>query len=278
MAGDDNNRSEWLCIRAVLWVLDDAPDLPPSLVATLVGIARHANDSGRDSYPSQGALARYARKTPRQVKKDIAGLLELGLIRRPDDQSAAVGIRADRRPVVYDLAFAPMRPYEGNHTTGRQVPQGTTRHVAEGRTGGTTGTHGGNHSSPEEDSKKTEKPSPRARVADVIARACPDAGEEEIQILMEELTGEAKTSLIGYVTSLAANGELTDRLAHVRSERQSIEIADALERARADPQMRCEHGTDAGRYIRPGTGLSATCLICRNASSRQEKETVTSNA
>jgi hypothetical protein len=133
MTSDDNNRSEWLCIRAVLWVLDDAPDLPPSLVATLVGIARHANDSGRDSYPSQGSLARYTRKTPRQVKKDIAGLLELGLIRRPDDQSAAAGIRADRRPIVYDLAFAPMRPCEGNHTTGRQVPQGTTRHVAEGR-------------------------------------------------------------------------------------------------------------------------------------------------
>jgi hypothetical protein len=43
---------------------------------------------------------------------------------------------------------------------------------------------------------------------------------------------------------------------------QRAELADALDGARADPAMRCEHGTDGGRYVRADTGQSH-CALCR---------------
>lgn len=40
-------------------------------------------------------------------------------------------------------------------------------------------------------------------------------------------------------------------------------VADEIDQARRDPRMRCEHGADGGRYLRPDTGQSATCAQCR---------------
>lgn len=152
------DRAGWVSVRAVLWVLDEAHDVPPQLVAPLIGLARHADEDGANAYPSQSTLARYTRKTDRQVKKDLALLLDLGLIRKPLDQSAATGLRADRRPTVYDLGCAPMRAHGGNYTTGRPVPGGTTRRVVQGRTGGTPGSNGVSSSSPEESLNNPEQP------------------------------------------------------------------------------------------------------------------------
>lgn len=45
-------------------------------------------------------------------------------------------------------------------------------------------------------------------------------------------------------------------------EQQRTELAAELDRARADPQLRCDHGTDGGRYVRPDTGTSP-CALCR---------------
>lgn len=45
---------------------------------------------------------------------------------------------------------------------------------------------------------------------------------------------------------------------------QAEEISRDIERARFDPSMRCEHGADAGLFIHPVTGLSATCAQCRH--------------
>lgn len=265
-------RVDWLSIRAVLWVLDEAPDVPAPLVSTLVGLARHADQEGRNAYPSQNVLAGYTRKTVRQVKKDLAALVEKGLIRVAADQGAAGHIRADRRPVVYDLACTP-RGNEGNPTTRREVPRGTPRPVVRDRTGGTPGLHEGNPSSPEEDRRSPEQPSPRGPVHDVVAKACPDAHEEEIETLVEQVNREAKTSPAGYANALASRGDLAARLERGRAanaEQQSGSLADAIERARRDPRQRCEHGTDGGLLLRPDTGKSATCPFCRRISTRAE--------
>lgn len=50
-------------------------------------------------------------------------------------------------------------------------------------------------------------------------------------------------------------------------ETRRAELAAALDTARADPRMRCAHGTDGGRYIRPDTGTSP-CALCRAESTR----------
>lgn len=165
---DSNERSAWVCVPAVAWVLDEAPDVPASLVATLVGLARHADENGRNTFPSEAALARYTRKTVRQVRRDLAELLSRGLIRRPEDQSAASGIRGDRRPTVYDLACAPDRADDRTPTTGRQRPTGHTRPDADDQTTGHQGQDDRTPASSEEPLKKPEQ-----------AAAAPDPATEE---------------------------------------------------------------------------------------------------
>ncbi|MEU8007468.1 helix-turn-helix domain-containing protein [Catellatospora sp. NPDC049111] len=92
-----------MSIEAINWVLDDAPDLPSNLVATLIALANHADRNGKAAAPSQKRIAAYTRKKPRTVRADLAALETLGLIRRGDQNHVAF-LPADRRPVVYDLA------------------------------------------------------------------------------------------------------------------------------------------------------------------------------
>ncbi|GIF98762.1 helix-turn-helix domain-containing protein [Catellatospora citrea] len=93
-----------MSVEAITWVLNDAPDLPPNLVATLIALANHADPNGQAAAPSQNLLARYTRKKPRTIRDDLAALKANGLIRHGDQQQVAF-LPADRRPVVYDLAM-----------------------------------------------------------------------------------------------------------------------------------------------------------------------------
>ncbi|WP_144120937.1 helix-turn-helix domain-containing protein [Catellatospora sichuanensis] len=93
-----------MSIEAITWVLNDAPDLPSNLVATLLALANHADADGRGTAPSQKRLARYTRKKPRTIRDDLAALESRGLIRRGDQRRVA-SLPADRRPIVYDLAM-----------------------------------------------------------------------------------------------------------------------------------------------------------------------------
>lgn len=110
--------------QTVAWVLDDAPGLPPRLVGTLVGLARHADGDGRGAYPSRERLAGYTRKSDTQIKRDLKDLQALGLI-RPGDQGLASHLRADRRPTVYDLAIERKRGAvdDPSSTTPRQLQE-----------------------------------------------------------------------------------------------------------------------------------------------------------
>ena len=71
-----------MSVEAVSWALNDAPDVPPSCLAVLIGLANHAHANGRAAYPSQERLAYYARKSTRSVRTDLATLERLGIIRR----------------------------------------------------------------------------------------------------------------------------------------------------------------------------------------------------
>ena len=93
-----------MTIQALSWAIEDAPDVPPHLVATLVGLANHADRNGQGAYPSQATLAHYTRKDERSVRRDLIQLEELGLI-RIGDQRFVLHLAEDKRPVVYDLAI-----------------------------------------------------------------------------------------------------------------------------------------------------------------------------
>ncbi len=86
------------------WALEKAPPMPAQLVATLTGLARHADKKGRGSYPSVARLAAYACKAERSVQRDLKQLRELGFIRL-GDQSKAAHLPQGKRPEVYDLAL-----------------------------------------------------------------------------------------------------------------------------------------------------------------------------
>lgn len=93
-----------MSVQALSWALNDAPDVPAELVAVLVGLANHADEEGRNAFPAQARLARYARKSDRSVRNDLAALLAIGLIREGDRRLVA-HIPGGRRPKVYDLAM-----------------------------------------------------------------------------------------------------------------------------------------------------------------------------
>lgn len=95
--------------EATNWVLNDAPGLPAHAFGVLVGLANHADKYGRGAYPSQQTLADYARKSVRQVRRDLGDLKAAGLIREGDFRIVA-HLPADERPLVWDLAMELVRP------------------------------------------------------------------------------------------------------------------------------------------------------------------------
>ena len=91
--------------RATQWVIEEAP-VPGHLFAVLACLGWKADEDGRGAHPSIPTLATWTGKTPRQVRADLRALEDedVALI-SPGDQSLAEYIRADRRPVVWDLAM-----------------------------------------------------------------------------------------------------------------------------------------------------------------------------
>jgi hypothetical protein len=94
----------WLSVPAVLWALREAPNCPPDLVSVLVIVASYTGIDGRGAWPSVDEIARQSRKSERQVQYGLRRLVKAKLITR-GDQSLVRHIRADRRPVVYDVAM-----------------------------------------------------------------------------------------------------------------------------------------------------------------------------
>lgn len=91
------------------WALEFAPPMPSQLIATLSGLARHADSKGRGAYPSVARLAAYACKSERSVERDLGELRKLGLICL-GDQTKAAHLPEGKRPRVYDLALETVVP------------------------------------------------------------------------------------------------------------------------------------------------------------------------
>jgi hypothetical protein len=93
-----------MSIEAIEWAIKYAPPMPAQLVATLAGLANHADSKGRGAFPSLATLAAYTCKSERSVRRDLRDLAELKLI-RPGDPSKTAHLPSDKRPEVYDLAI-----------------------------------------------------------------------------------------------------------------------------------------------------------------------------
>lgn len=132
---------QWLGKAAVLWALDEAPDVPPNLLAALIAIARYADENGRGAHPSASTIAAHIRKSERHAKRDLGELAKLGLL-VPGNQRIVAYIRADRRPAVYDLPMP-----RGDAQTTPSAVNGVTHKAPRGDV---QGPHGVVHTSPEE--------------------------------------------------------------------------------------------------------------------------------
>lgn len=116
------------------WVLNDAPGLPANAFGTLMGLANHADHQGRGAFIAQATLGRYARKTDRQVRRDLADLEKLGLIRR-GNQALVNHLPPMKRPIVWDLALERRETGDSDRTptTGHGSPAGRVRPVIDDR-------------------------------------------------------------------------------------------------------------------------------------------------
>ncbi len=114
------------------WAIEQAPPMPAQLVATLAGLANHADPKGRGAYPSLAKLAAYTCKAERSVRRDLRQLQELGLIRTGDPRKVA-HLPPDKRPEVYDLAMERTVPggragdHEGTRASARTLASARAR-------------------------------------------------------------------------------------------------------------------------------------------------------
>lgn len=100
----------------MLWALNDAPTDDATEALVLIALADNAHDDGTCAWPSHATLARRARCSVSTVQRALRRLESSGLITKGDQQTVA-HLRADRRPVVYDLALPPQAVSTGGENT-----------------------------------------------------------------------------------------------------------------------------------------------------------------
>lgn len=127
------------------WALNaDVGDSTRKLV--LIGYANHAHKDGRNSWASKETIAEYVNCSAKTVRRHVAALIAEGWIRE-GDQDQVAHLRADRRPIVYDLAMTKATRREwaaearGDNLTGRESERPDTAVTGRDDTHG--GTDGG---------------------------------------------------------------------------------------------------------------------------------------
>ncbi|RKR92683.1 HNH endonuclease [Micromonospora pisi] len=119
---------EPVCMRAIDWVIDDAP-VPAELAGTLVVIARACDDQGQGSSQPVAKIAKKTGKSVKQTQRDIARLRSLGLLLL-GDQTLVHNLASGQRPTVYDvpLHIKGTKPVRApRYSAERIAPEGVRR-------------------------------------------------------------------------------------------------------------------------------------------------------
>lgn len=117
-----------MSLKAMLWVMEEAPVENQGELAVLYALADRADDHGCGAFPSQEWIATRARCSVRTVRRKLQALEESRVIRR-GDQDLVSHYRADRRPTVWDINIHDRTHGPGGHddradsydTTGGQI-------------------------------------------------------------------------------------------------------------------------------------------------------------
>jgi hypothetical protein len=248
--------------QAVQWVLATAQDVPASCVAVLIGLAWHADQDGRGAYPGEQTLASYARKTVRQVRRDLRELQRLKLIEE-GNQGMASHLRADRRPTVYDL------PIDRTPVTGRSPTTGRTRPPADphDRTSmverpDIQGHYDRTPMSAEESSKSPEE-DPLPRESGITALAAEvGATEEEMSLLVEKVRRDHPHVKVpsAWLRRCHVNGDLAAMLAEVRVPLAAVQPSVPARCGQCDAKYDSDPVT--ARVVWLADGTSVRCPRC----------------
>ena len=98
-----------MSLKAIIWVMEDAPVENHGELAVLYALADRANDDGTAAYPSQEWISYRARCTDRTVRNHLKNLEGREVIRR-GDQLLVSHFPVNRRPIVWDLNYRAVRP------------------------------------------------------------------------------------------------------------------------------------------------------------------------
>lgn len=111
-----------MSLKAMIWVMEDAPVENQGELAVLYALADRASDDGTAAWPSQEWIAYRARCTDRTVRNHLSNLEERGVIKKGDLRHVE-HIRQDRRPIVWDLNLDLSRPenWRPENITGRKI-------------------------------------------------------------------------------------------------------------------------------------------------------------
>lgn len=188
--------TRWVNRDAVEWVMFEA-EVPGEQFPVLVTVAAFADAEGRGSYPARSLIARVARRSLRQVARDLTALMKEGHLIE-GDWHLVMHIRSDRRPKVYDLPDR-YRMWLSRRVTlsPRKAPRGDKNDVH----GVTNTTERGDMVSPKEFLKNSGK----AR-ADAQPSAAPSPAEENP--VVEATPEEAREALSRLKAKLAARKTL----------------------------------------------------------------------
>lgn len=91
-----------MSVEAVAWALRWAPVKSAQEHVLLIALADRADEYGRSAWPYQEDLAKRGRCEVRTVRRHLNAMKKRGLIML-GDQRLVAHLRADKRPIVYDL-------------------------------------------------------------------------------------------------------------------------------------------------------------------------------
>lgn len=111
-----------MSLKAIIWVMEEAPVENHGELAVLYALADRADDNGHAAWPSQEWLSYRARCTDRTVRNHLSNLEDRGVIERGDYRLVEHFPR-NRRPIVWNLNMSLTRPekWRPENISGRKI-------------------------------------------------------------------------------------------------------------------------------------------------------------
>ena len=232
----------------MLWALEDAPITEPGALLVLIALAEHADEHGRNAFPSVRRLAARARCSERTVQRHLRALKDARLI-RDGDQSIVARYRADQRPSVLDLNLAAVRDQaaeRGDNMSPREDDGVTPVSPGTSQRGDKPGTNGVTPVSP--------KPSTEPSTEDQDLKTCPTSPDVTLSPPPKIATLDPAEFVLFWRVYPRKTAKVTARTAWARARKTATgeEIINGAERYRDDPNREDAYTAHPATWLHAG--------------------------